>query len=110
MWRMTGILRVSCVSFTCCASASATLGSAGFSDAKTLLGSNDMEQARGYTSRIIALTGEKALYWRNKALGKGLTHLRTGEPKYRTTSLLERFNREIQRTIGWVLCGQSTTC
>ena len=26
----------------------------------------------------------------------GLTHLRTGEARYRTTSLLERFNREIR--------------
>ena len=29
-------------------------------------------------------------------IGKGQTHLRTGETIYRATSLLERFNREIR--------------
>lgn len=72
------------------------IGNVGFSEAKALLGSDDMEQARDYAARIVALTGGKALYWCVKALGKGLTHLRTGESRYRTTSLLERFNREIR--------------
>ena len=61
-----------------------------------MLESDDMEQAREYAGRIVALTGGKALYWRDKALGKGLTHLRTGETRYRATSLLEWFNREIR--------------
>ena len=55
-----------------------------------------MEQVRAYAGRIMALTGGNALYWCVKALGKWLTHLRTGETIYRTTSLLERFNREIR--------------
>ena len=55
-----------------------------------------MEQARERAGRIVALTGGKALRCRVKALRKGLTHLRTGETRYRATSLLERFNREIQ--------------
>ena len=42
------------------------------------------------------MTGGKALCWRVKALRKGLTYLRTGATRYRTTSLLERFNREIR--------------
>ena len=68
----------------------------GLSEAKALLESNDMEQAQEYAGRIIALTREKAIYWCVKALEKGLTHLRTGESRYRATSLLERFNREMR--------------
>ena len=49
-----------------------------------------MEQTREYVGRIVALTGEKALCWRVKALDKGLPHLRTGETRYKTTSALER--------------------
>ena len=55
-----------------------------------------MEQARDYAGRIVALTRGMALRWRVKALEKRLTHLRTGETRYRTTSLLERFNSEIR--------------
>ena len=93
---MAEALRISCVNFTCCASARATIGIVGFSEAKALLGSDDMEQARSYAGRIVALTGGKALRWRVKALENGLTHLRTGDTKYRATSLLERYNREIR--------------
>lgn len=50
----------------------------GGAEAKALLGSDEMEQAREYADRVVALTGGKALYWRFKALDKGLTHLRTG--------------------------------
>ena len=55
------------------------IGGVGFAEAKALFGSDDMEQARGSARRIVALTGGKALRWPYKALGKGLTHLRTGE-------------------------------
>ena len=72
------------------------IGVVGFAEAKALLESDDMEQAREHAGRIVALTRGKALLWRVKALRKGLTHLRTGESRYRTTSLLERFNREIR--------------
>ncbi len=75
---------------------SRNIGVVGFSEAKALLGSDDIEQAREYAGRIVALTGGKALRWCVKALRKGLTHLRTGETRYRTTSLPERFNREIR--------------
>ena len=59
------------------------IGGAGFAEAKALLGSDDddMEQARDYARRIVALTGGKALYWRVKALDKGLTRLWTGESR-----------------------------
>ena len=49
-----------------------------------------------YARRIVALTGGRALCWGVKALDKGLTHLRTVKTRYRTASLLERFNREIR--------------
>ena len=54
------------------------IGGVGFTEARALLGSEDMEQAREYAGRIVALTGGKARHWCNKALRKGLTHLRTG--------------------------------
>ena len=72
------------------------IGSVGYSEAKALLDADDMEQARDYAGRIVALMGGKAFYWRVKALERGLAHLRTGETRYRTTSLLDRFNREIR--------------
>ena len=61
-----------------------------------MLESDDIEQARDYAGWIVALTGGKARYWRVKALGKWLTHLWTGETRYRTTSLLDQFNHEIR--------------
>ena len=54
------------------------IGGVGLAEAKALLGSDDMGQAREYAGRIVALTGDKALYWRVKALEKRLTHLRRG--------------------------------
>ena len=72
------------------------IGGAGFPEAKALLESDDADQARKHAGRIVALTGGKAPYWRVKALEKGLAHLRTGKSRYRATSLLERFNREIR--------------
>lgn len=68
----------------------------GFSEAKALLRADDMGQAREYAGRIMALTGGRALYWCVKALDKELTHLRPRKSRYRTTSLLERFNRDIR--------------
>ena len=72
------------------------IGDARFSEANALLGSDDMKRSRAYAGRIVALTSDKALYRRVKALRKGLPHLRTGESRCRATSLLERFNREIR--------------
>ena len=36
-------------------------------------------------------------YWCEKALSKGLRHLATGRASHRTTSRLERHNRELWR-------------
>ena len=36
-------------------------------------------------------------YWCEKALSKGLRHLATGQVAHRTTSRLERHNRELRR-------------
>ena len=38
-----------------------------------------------------------ARYWCEKALHKGLRHLATGQAAHRTTSRLERHNRELRR-------------
>ena len=85
------------------------IGIAGFAEAKALLGSDDMEQAREHAGRIVALTGGKALYWCVKALRKGLTHLRarldTAQHRCWSVSTV-RYGR----ASGWVLCGQFTTC
>ena len=86
------------------------IGGVEFSEAKALLDADDKEQARERAGRIVALARGKALRWCVKALRKGLTHLRTGESRYRTTSLLERFNREIQVRERMVPCGLSTIC
>ena len=43
------------------------------------------------------LTDGVAGYWREKALSKGLRHLVPGQVAHRTTSRLERRNRELRR-------------
>lgn len=50
---------------------------------------------QGFRAAIIR-SGE-ALEWCRKALGKGTTHLRMGQERHRTTSRLERQNREHRR-------------
>ena len=47
------------------------IGIVGFSEAKALLGSGDMEQARNHAGRIMELMGGKALYWCCQSVGKG---------------------------------------
>ena len=47
--------------------------------------------------RIMRLTDGAAGYWCEKALSKGLRHLATGQARHRTTSRLERHNRELRR-------------
>ena len=42
-------------------------------------------------------TAGTARYWCEKALSKGLRHLATGQVAHRTTSRLERHNRELRR-------------
>lgn len=41
--------------------------------------------------------GRQGAYWCRKALDQGLRHLDTGQEQYKTTSRLERLNRELRR-------------
>ena len=43
------------------------------------------------------MTEGKGAYWCRKALNQGLRHLDTGQARYKTTSRLERLNRELRR-------------
>jgi transposase-like protein len=73
------------------------VGKVSWAEAKALLESQDWEEAQQWAQRLSRLTGGKAGYWCDKALEKGLTYLRTGQAPWRTTSRLERFNRELRR-------------
>ena len=56
--------------------------------------SGSRAEAEEHAREAIVRSGGEGLQWCRKALGKGMTHLRTGQEKYRTTSHLERQNRE----------------
>ncbi|MCH8310898.1 MAG: hypothetical protein IIB17_10470 [Chloroflexi bacterium] len=56
-----------------------------------------LQEARKFAVKIVDLTDGHATYWCRKALAQGLIHLRTGQDRYKTTSRLERFQREIRR-------------
>lgn len=73
------------------------VGKAGWVEAKALLGSQSWIEAQGWAQRLQKVTGGKAGYWCDKVLQKGLTYLKTGQVQWRTTSRLERFNRELRR-------------
>ena len=73
------------------------IGEAGFGEALKLLRSESVAQARIHAAHAVYLSGGEAGYWREKALSKGLTHLVSGQSRYKTTSLLERLNRELRR-------------
>lgn len=73
------------------------IGEKGFPEAVKLLRSGSVAEARIHAERAVYLSGGQARYWCEKALSKGLTHLASGQPRYKTTSLLERLNRELRR-------------
>lgn len=73
------------------------LGWAGWSEARRLLASASVSEARRWARRVMALTGGAAEYWLRKALREGLRHLQTGQGQFKTTSRLERQNRECRR-------------
>ena len=73
------------------------IGEKGFSEAVKLLRSESVLEARMHAKRTVYLSGGEARYWCEKALSKGLTHLVSGHSRYKTTSLLERLNRELRR-------------
>ena len=73
------------------------MGTQGLRAAKSLLESDSRAEAEEHARETIIRSRGEALEWCRKTLGKGLTHLRTGQEKYRTTFHLERKNREYRR-------------
>lgn len=73
------------------------IGDAGFSEALKLLRSESLAEARIHAEHAVYLSEGEAEYWCEKALSKGLAHLESGQSRYKTTSLLERLNRELRR-------------
>ena len=73
------------------------LGWDGWAEAQGLLASASVAEARRWARRVVALTGGQAEYWCRKALREGLRHLQTGQGRFKTTSRLERQNREYRR-------------
>ena len=61
------------------------------------LGGAGWSEARRWARRTMARTGGAAERWRRKALREGLRHLQTGQGRFKTTSRLERQNREYRR-------------
>ena len=75
------------------------LGWEGWKEARQLLAAESSATAIGWARRIIVLTEGRGRYWREKALWQGLRHLETGAWRYKTTSRLERQNREYRRRV-----------
>ena len=73
------------------------IGVAGFAAARRLLDAGSLAEGREWARRIMRATAGAARYWCEKALSKGLRHFATGEVAHRTTSRLERHNRELRR-------------
>ena len=73
------------------------LGWDGWGEARRLLASASVAEAQRWAERLLALTGGQAEYWCRKALREGLRHLQTGQGRFKTTSRLERQNREYRR-------------
>ena len=73
------------------------IGTAGFAAARRLLDATSLAEGRKWARRIMRATAGAAGYWCEKALSKGLRHLATGQARHRTTSRLERHNRELRR-------------
>ena len=64
---------------------------------RRLLNAGSLAEGREWARRIMRATAGAARYWCEKALRKGLRHLATGQAAHRTTSRLERHNRELRR-------------
>ena len=69
----------------------------GWEEAKKLLSCQSRREGADYVKRIVAVTGGRGAYWCRKALNQGLRHLDTGQERYKTTSRLERLDRELRR-------------
>ena len=72
------------------------IGTAGFAAARRL-DADSLAEGREWARQIMRATAGAARYWCEKALCKGLRHLVTGQARHRTTSRLERHNRELRR-------------
>ena len=89
----------------------AELGAIGFAEAKRLLRSESLAEGREWARRLVRLTAGAAAYWHRKALSKGRRRLTTSRSgiglhlvwstaigiRHRTTSRMERRNRELRR-------------
>ena len=73
------------------------IGWPGWEEAKKLLSSQSRQEGVYYVKRIVAETGGRGAHWCRKALNQGLRHLDTGQERFKTTSRLERLNRELRR-------------
>ena len=73
------------------------IGEDGWWAARRLLASSSLMEAKFHAARVMALTGGQGTYWCRKALREGLRHLATGQARFKTTSRLERHNRELRR-------------
>ena len=73
------------------------LGWDGWAEARRRLASESVAEGQQWARRVEALTGGQARYWCRKALRQGLRHLQTGQGRFKTTSRLERQNREYRR-------------
>ena len=72
------------------------IGTTGFAAARRL-DADSLAEGQEWAWGIMRLTDGAASYWCEKALSKGLRHLVTGQVAHRTTSRLERRNRELRR-------------
>ena len=73
------------------------IGREGWEEAKKLLSSQSRREGADYVKRIVEVTGGRGAYWCRKALNQGLRYLDAGQERYKTTSRLERLNRELRR-------------
>ena len=73
------------------------IGASGFAAARRLLNAGSVAEGREWARRIMRAMDGATRYWCAKALSKGLRHLATGQARHRTTSRLERHNRELRR-------------
>lgn len=72
-------------------------GFKGWQEARALLDSQSSQEAQIHARRLLEVAGKEAEYWCRKVLEKGLTFLRTAQPSLKTTSRLERYQRELRR-------------
>ena len=73
------------------------IGTAGYAAARLLQNAGSLSECREWARRIMRATAGAARYWCEQVLSKGLRHLATWQVAHRTTSRLERHNRELRR-------------